>query len=538
MATIAISKSPVIPPCTNVAGACGEFPCAQNNRRWILIASILGSSLAFMDGSVVNVSLPALQSSFHATSGTIQWVMQGYALLSASLLLLGGSIGDHYGRRRTFLWGIAIFTLASLICACSASLWQLVAARAIQGVGAALLIPQGLSILTSSFAPDQRSAAIGTWSAWTSVFSALGPVVGGWLMQLWSWRLIFLMNLPIALVVFSLAHRIPESRALRGENSTPSLDRLGAVLATAGLAAIVYSLSFAPESGWNSPVVLWTFTIGTVFLAAFLLSQSRRGNAMMPLSFFRRPRFLAANLLSFLLYGALGGALYMTPFYLIQVQHYAPASAGAVFLPLIALMFVFSSRVGDLVPRIGERTLLIVGATLSGAGFLAFALLDGQRGYIFSILPGVLLLGVGVTCAVAPLTTAVMSSVPDSAAGIASAVNNTLTRFGSLLAVSLLSLVMVQGFAANLNAQIARSTLPAPIREQLITNESRLHDAATMANLASDQRIEVNSVLDTAFLSGFQQVMFTCAAISLIGAFAAFLLSPKISRFDLEYGRK
>ncbi len=356
VATIAISKSPVIPPCTNVAGACGEFPCAQSNRKWILIASILGSSLAFMDGSVVNVSLPALQSSFHATSGAIQWVMQGYALLSASLLLLGGSIGDQYGRRRTFLWGIAIFTLASLVCACSASLWQLVAARAIQGVGAALLIPQGLSILTSSFAPDQRSGAIGTWSAWTSVFSALGPVTGGWLMQLWSWRLIFLLNLPIALVVFSLAHRIPESRVLREENSTPSLDRLGAVLATAGLAAIIYSLSFAPESGWNSPVVLWTFAIGTIFLAAFLLSQSKRGNAMMPLSFFRRPRFLAANLLSFLLYGALGGALYMTPFYLIQVQHYAPASAGAVFLPLIALMFVFSSRVGDLVPRIGERT--------------------------------------------------------------------------------------------------------------------------------------------------------------------------------------
>jgi MFS family permease len=211
--TIVVSKSPAVPPCTAVSSADTASPCAPRDRKWILIATILGSSLAFMDGSVVNVSLPTLQSSFRVTSGSIQWVVQSYVLFSASLLLLGGAIGDRYGRRRTFLWGIVLFALASAACAFSVSLTQLVIARAVQGVGAALLIPQGLSILTASFGLDERSRAIGTWSAWTSVFSALGPVAGGWLMQVWSWRLIFLMNLPIVFVVILLAPKIPESRA-------------------------------------------------------------------------------------------------------------------------------------------------------------------------------------------------------------------------------------------------------------------------------------------------------------------------------------
>src|ERR1700733_4009244 len=529
--TFAVSKTPVMPPCAHATspGASSAAPCAQRDRKWVLIASILGSSLAFMDGSVVNVSLPLLQASFHATSGAIQWVVQSYALFSASLLLLGGAIGDRFGRRSTYLVGIVIFTFASALCACSISLTQLIAARAVQGIGAALLIPQGLSILTSSFPTEERGPAIGTWSAWTSVFSALGPVAGGWLMQLWSWRLIFLMNLPIALVVVLLAPRIPESRATREDESAPPLDRLGAILTASAFAAITYALSFAPEFGWRSPMVRWLLIGGLTLLAGFILSQAERKNAMMPLALFRNRRFLAANLLSFLLYGALGGALYITPFYLIQVRHYAPVSAGAVFLPLIALMFVFSSRVGGLIPMIGERALLVFGAILSGAGFFAFALLDGQRGYTFAILPGVLLLGIGITCAVAPLTNAVMSSVPDAATGIASAVNNAVTRFASLLAVSLLALFMAHGFAASLDVQLNRSGLPVKAREQLIASQSHLHDTPVPVGLTISEQAEAGSLLDRAFLSGFQLVMFTCAAFSLAGALAVFVLLPKRS---------
>lgn len=488
-----------------------------------------------MDGSVVNVSLPTLQASFHATSGSIQWVTQAYALFSASLLLLGGAIGDRYGRRRTFLWGIVIFTLASSACAFSVSLTQLISARAVQGVGAALLIPQGLSILSSAFDSSGRGRAIGAWSAWTSVFSALGPIAGGWLTQVWSWRLIFLMNLPIALAVIVLAPRIPESRAVHTGEPAPPLDRLGAILATSAFAAITYALSFAPEFGWESPRVLYLFVGGLALLTAFIWSQAGRTNAVMPLGFFRNPRFLAANLLTFLIYGALSGALYVTPFYLIQVRHYTPATAGAVFLPLIALMFAFSSRVGDLVPRVSERTLLSVGAILSGAGFVAFVLFDRQPGYAFSMLPGVLLLGVGITCLVAPLTNAVMSSVPETATGIASAVNNALSRFAALLAVSLLSLVLAHGFQASLNAQLRRSGLPPGAREQLVANQSHQHDTPVPTGLTAAQHDETVALLDRAFLSGFRLVMFACAAASWAGALGVMLLLPGEPRSSRGY---
>ncbi len=479
-----------------------------------------------MDGSVVNVALPTLQARFSATSGGIQWIVQSYALFGAALLLPGGAIGDRYGRRRTYLWGVALFALASAACAVSASLGQLIAARAVQGVGAALLIPQGLSILSASFPSEERGRAIGTWSAWTSVFAALGPVAGGWLIQLWSWRLIFLVNLPLALLVFALAPRIPESRAVNGASARP-LDRLGAVLATLSFAAIIYSLSFAPQLGWSNTRVIWPLALGLALLAAFLRSQSGRSNAMMPLSLFAIPRFLAANLLTFLLYGALYGALYVIPFYLIQVRHYAPSEAGAVFIPLMALMFFFSARVGTLIPKVGERILLFAGAVFAGAGFAALALLESLHGYVFSVLPGVLLLGVGMTLAVAPLTNAVMSSVPESDTGIASAVNNALSRLAGLLAVSLLSLLLAHGFAATLKAQLRVSSLPVETRDQLIANRSRLRDTPIPAGLSREQQIKVASLLDGAFLSGFRWVMLANAITAWFGAIAVLVLLRK-----------
>lgn len=517
----AVSRSHVVPPCMQIGSAGGESLCAPANRKWILVATILGSALAFMDGSVVNVALPTLQANFHATSGGIQWVVQSYALFCAALLLLGGAIGDCYGRRRAYTWGVVLFAIASATCAASISLGQLIAARAVQGVGAALLIPQGLSILSTSFADEERGKAIGTWSAWTSVFAALGPVAGGWLMQVWSWRLIFLLNLPIALVVILLIPRIPESRAT---GQGVALDRLGATLATSSFAALIYALSFAPELGWRSPRVVWLLVAGIGLLAAFLRSQWRRKNAMMPLSLFGIPRFAAANLLTFLLYGALGGALYVIPFYLIQVRRYSPAVAGAVFLPLIALMFVFSARVGALIPRVGERVLLGIGALFAGAGFAALAFLDGLHGYMLAILPGVLLLGVGMTLAVAPLTTAVMSSVPEGETGVASAVNNALSRLAALVAVSLLALVLAHGFNVSLEARLGVSSVPVAARRQMIASQARLHDVPVPAGLSSQQRIEVASLLDGAFLSGFRSVMLACAMAAWLGAVAVFVL--------------
>jgi EmrB/QacA subfamily drug resistance transporter len=525
----AVAKSHVVPPCALAGTAPASAPCAPPDRKWILIAIILGSSLAFMDGSVVNVALPTLQATFHATSAAIQWVVQGYALFGAALLLLGGAIGDRYGRRRTFLWGVALFALASAACAASLSLGQLIAARGIQGVGAALLVPQGLSILSASFPEEERGRAIGTWSAWITVFAAIGPVVGGWLIQVYSWRLIFLLNLPVVLIIMLLAHRIPESRAAGDGAPAQPLDRLGAALATLSFAAIVYALSFASQLGWRNRWVSWPLLCGLVLFALFLRSQATRRNAMMPLSLFRIPRFLAANLLTFLLYGALGGSLYVIPFYLIQVRHYRPAAAGGVFVPLIVLMFLFSARVGALVPKLGERLLLCLGAALAGAGFAAFTWLDNLNGYFLSVLPAVLILGCGMTLCVAPLTNAVMSSVAENQTGIASAVNNAISRLAGLVAVSLLALLLAYGFEADLTAQLAHSGLPAGVRAQFLNNRARLHDIPIPAGLPPGQRAQAAALLDGAFLDGFRLVMLACAVSSWSGALAVLLLLPRPS---------
>ena len=522
--TAAVPRSHVVPPSMAAGAASAATPCAQPDRKWILIAIILGSAVAFMDGSVVNVALPTLQLTFHATSSAIQWVVQGYALFAAALLLFGGALGDRYGRRRAFLWGVALFALASAACAASFSLGQLIAARAVQGVGAALLVPQGLSILSASFPEQERGRAIGTWSAWTTVFAALGPVAGGWLMQAWSWRLIFLLNLPLVLVIMLLAPRIPESRALAAPPQP--LDRLGATLATLSFAALISALSFAPQFGWRNPLVSCPLLGGLVLFALFLRSQSGRPNAMMPLSLFRVRRFLAANLLTFLLYGALGGCLYIIPFYLIQVRHYPAAAAGAVFLPLILLMFLFSARVGGLVPRLGERFLLCVGALLAGAGFAAFAWLDGFPRYTLSVLPPVLILGCGMTLCVAPLTNAVMSSVSETQTGIASAVNNALSRLAGLLAVSILALVLAHGFAANLSAELAHSGFPAQACARMLANQVRLLDMPIPASLTPAQHVQAAKLLEGAFLTGFRSVMLACAISACSGGLAVLLLLP------------
>ena len=528
MSVAIVTKSPNALPCAQLhAGAAP--PCAPVNRKWVLVATILGSSLAFMDGSVVNVALPALQAAFHATAGGIQWVVQGYALFAAALLLLGGAIGDHYGRRRAFAWGVALFALASAGCAASTSLGQLVAARAVQGVGAALLVPQGLSILSASFSGEERGRAIGTWSAWTSVFVALGPVVGGWLLQVWSWRLIFLLNLPLAALVLLLAPRIPESKA-GSEGERRPLDWLGALLATAGFAAIIFALSFAPDLGWSNPRVIVPLTIGGLLLAAFLWSQGARANAMMPLSLFRIPRFLAANLLTFLLYGALGGGLYVVPFYLIQVRHYAPAEAGAVFLPLVAIMFFFSARVGAMAERFGERWLLAGGAICAGVGFLLFAALSAEGTYWRSLLPGVLLLGVGLTLAVAPLTTAVMSSVPQEKTGVASAVNNALSRLAQLVAVSVLVFVLAHGFSSRLGYELEHSNVPEAAQQQMIAQQARLHDTPIPGGLTQAQHAQAAGMLDRSFFAGFRSVMLSCAVSSWLGALAVLVLLRKQHR--------
>ena len=328
----------------------------QTNRQAVSLITILGSSLAFMDGSIVNVALPTIQRTFHAGTPSVQWVVQSYALFSAALLLFSRALGDQFGRKKIFMLGVAFFTTSSLGCAVANSLSFLIVWRSLQGIGASLLIPQSLAILSAAYSTEDRATAIGTWSAWTSVFGALGPVVGGWLIQSLNWRWTFAINLPVTVWIFFLLPKLRESESHFSVGSLRKLDLRGTLFNTLGLGAVVYSLSFASEYGWMDLRISGAFMAGMLLILAFLATQARRENALMPLSLFNNRRFLSVNIFTFLLYGALGATFYIVPFFAIQVKHSNAISTGAAFLPCIAVMLMFASRVGRMSHRYGRAT--------------------------------------------------------------------------------------------------------------------------------------------------------------------------------------
>src|SRR5437660_3904543 len=353
-------------------------PCSKPSGRWVLAATTLASSMAFIDGTVVNVALPALQTNLNATIVDVQWVIEAYSLLLAALLLVGGSLGDHFGRRRIFLVGVALFAFASAWCGFAANIGQLIAARAVQGLGAALLVPGSLAIISSSFPEDQRGRAIGTWSGFSAITTAIGPVIGGWLIEHLSWRAIFFINVPIALLIMLISlWRVPES----SDKESKGLDWLGAILVTFGLAALVYGLIESSRLGFGDRSVLAALVTAAVLLAFFLIIETRISNPMLPLVLFLSRTFTGANLLTFLLYGALGGTLFFLPLNLIQVQHYSATAAGAAFLPFILIMFLLSRWAGGLVERYGSKIPLVIGPLIAALGFGLFMLPGVSGGY-------------------------------------------------------------------------------------------------------------------------------------------------------------
>jgi len=512
-----IAKTPQTVPCLSTVASGSDYqPCRPVDRKSILLMTILGSSLAFMDGSVVNVALPTFQSTFYATSSEVQWVVQSYALFCAALLLLGGTLGDRLGRKRIFAVGIGLFTLASAGAALSMSLPQLIVSRSIQGVGAALLIPQSLAILSAAFPGRERASAIGAWSAWTSVFAALGPVVGGLLIQASTWRWIFLLNLPLAVWIFLLLPKLRESNTEL--SSLATFDLRGTFLNTLGLGSLVYSLSFGPQLGWTNLRVVISMLAGVSLIGAFLHSQWHNEHAMMPLSLFSNRRFLAVNLLTFFLYGSLGVAFYIVPFFSIQIKHLSPFATGGAFLPCIAVMFLFSSRVGRISSELGERSFLVVGAIVSACGLALFSVSSHRQGYIASLLPGMLLLGVGITIALSPLANVVMSSVPDEEAAIASAVNNSISRIAGLVILSIATIFLSHGFDRSLRAQLSVSPLPSQMKNQIYADRALMTAVRIPSDFGNEEERQGRRIVDRAFTNGYSAVMYAAGLGMLLAA--------------------
>jgi len=488
---------------------------AQSTGRIVLAATILGSSMAFVDGTVVNVALPALQNAFHASITDVQWVVESYALMLAALLLVGGSLGDLFGRRKVYVIGVAVFASASALCGLARTIDMLIAARSIQGIGAALLVPGSLALITASFPQETRGHAIGTWSGFSAIAAAIGPVIGGWLIEYSTWRWVFFLNLPLALAVILLSPKVPESR---NENASHRLDCPGALLVTLGFGSVTYALIEWPTRAHHpSHLIPAVAVVGVAALAGFIAVEHRSRVPMISLDLFRSRNFTGANLLTLFLYAALGGLLFFFPMDLIQIQHYTTTQAGAAFLPFVAIMFGLSRWAGGLVARYGSRVPLTIGPLVAACGVALFAIVPQRGSYWTTFFPAIVVMALGMVISVAPLTTTVMNAVPESESGVASGINNAVSRLASLLAVAVFGAVLVTVFNRSLDRSLAQLALPPNARAQI--------DAARpLLAAAHNPNPLVQHAIADAFVSGYHSVIWIAASLAALSAVAASLL--------------
>jgi EmrB/QacA subfamily drug resistance transporter len=511
-------------PCDEAAiRAVRAVDCTAAVKTWVLVGTILASAIAFIDESVVNIALPAMEKDLGTTVAVIQWVVSAYELCLAALLLIGGAAGDRYGRRLAFVIGITIFAGTSLWCGLAGDVAQLLAARAAQGIGAALMIPCSLAIIGATFNEAERGKAIGTWAAVTSLAAAVGPLLGGWIVDHATWRAIFLINPVLAVPTIWIALRhIPESRDPRASGA---LDWLGAVLSFAGLGLLVFGLIALPSWGWRNVTVLASIAVGITLLAAFVAAEMRAAHPMMPLRLFRSPMFSGVNLLTLLLYTALGGAFFFLPFNLMQVHGYSATIAGASFLPFTIVMGSLSRWSGGLIDRVGARLPLVVGPAICAVAYALFALADAGGSYALSFLLPIVVLSFGMVVTVAPLTTAVINAVPATQTGVASGINNSVASVASLLAVAIFGAVAL---GVHDNALDRRAVAaPAAVSRAIDAARGQFVIEPALSGLRGEERNQAAAVLRSSLADGIRAAMALAAALSLAAGLCAALTIPR-----------
>jgi len=488
------------------------------SSRWTLGATILASSMTFIDATVVNVALPALQADLHATITDVQWVIEAYALFQGALILVGGSMGDQIGRKRVFLFGVIFFTAASVLCGIATSPGTLIVGRALQGIGAAFLVPGSLAIISATFNDAERGRAIGTWSGFSAMTTAIGPVSGGWLVEHVSWRAVFFLNVPLAVIVLVLSLRFMNES--RDPSRTTQIDWSGAALAVLGLGGVVFGLLEWPPLGAGHPFVVGALATGVFSLILLVIVERRARNPMLPLALFRSRTFTLANLLTLLLYAALSVVLFLVPLNLIQVQHYTATAAGAALLPFPLIMFVLSRWSGALVARTGSRLPLTVGPAIAALGLALYARPGLGWSYWTTFFPAVVVLGFGMAVTVAPLTTTVMSAVDPRHAGVASGVNNAVARVAGLLAIAVFGVVLVRTFEARVRPRLDHLALSPSARADIDRELPKMAgaDVAQVSLIPPQERTAVRAIIDEGFVFAFRLVMICAAGLAVAAA--------------------
>jgi EmrB/QacA subfamily drug resistance transporter len=489
----------------------------MSTKRTALLASILGSGVVFLDGTIVNVALPAIRSSLHGGLAEQQWVVEAYLLTLSSLLLVGGSLGDLFGRTRIFSAGLAGFGVCSVLCAIAPTSEVLIAARAVQGAAGALLVPSTLALIMDTFTEQERAGAIGSWTAWTGVATVIGPLGGGALVQAASWRWIFAVNVVPVIITLMLLRRLPADRRIPGHVDVP-----GATLCVLGLAGPVFALIEQPRYGWGDGRVAIPLIVGVALLIAFIVWEARSPSPMMPLHLFRSRNFTVGNLTTLALYGGLGVATFFVVLFIQQVGGYTPLEAGLALLPITVVVFLLAKRFGMLADRIGPHLFMAGGPILAGLGLLLLLRTNASATYLPQIFPGILVFGLGIAATVAPLTATVLSAVEQGHSGLASGVNNAVARVAGLLAIAALGAVVSGNFTSRLDQDVRAAPLSAHARSIVQADRTRPLVIDT-DGLRSVERTQVRAALKDASVHAFRTGMAIAAFLALVGGVVALL---------------